>query len=87
VEIRLSILLRVVLPADLSLALVAGPPQVIARIEQAVTRGGLFAMAMPRGSGKALALDTPLVTPFGWTTMAEVQIGDLLFDDEGWPAA
>lgn len=27
--------------------------QVIARIEQAVLRGGLFAMAMPRGSGKS----------------------------------
>jgi ABC-type dipeptide/oligopeptide/nickel transport system ATPase subunit len=27
--------------------------QVIARIEQAVLPGGLFAMAMPRGSGKS----------------------------------
>lgn len=52
---------------------------------QAVLRGGLFAMAMPRGSGKALALDTPLPTPFGWTTMGEVKPGDYLFDEEGWP--
>jgi hypothetical protein len=59
--------------------------KVIARIEEAVLHGGLFAMAMPRGSGKALALDTPLATPFGWTTMGEVQIGDLLFDEDGWP--
>ncbi|MBN1489774.1 MAG: hypothetical protein JXA69_07645, partial [Phycisphaerae bacterium] len=50
--------------------------KVIAKIEKAVIEGGLFAMAMPRGSGKALALDTPLVTPFGWTTMGEVQLGD-----------
>jgi hypothetical protein len=59
--------------------------KVIGRIEQAVLRGGLFAMAMPRGSGKALALDTPLATPFGWTTMGDIEVGDLLFDDEGWP--
>jgi len=60
--------------------------KVIGKIEQAVLRGGLFAMAMPRGSGKALALDTPLPTPFGWTTMGEVCTGDLLLDDEGWPS-
>jgi hypothetical protein len=59
--------------------------KVVRKIEQAVLHGGLFAMAMPRGSGKALALDTPLVTPLGWTTMGDVQVGDLLFDDEGWP--
>ncbi|HQI27803.1 MAG TPA: phage terminase large subunit family protein, partial [Sedimentisphaerales bacterium] len=59
--------------------------KVIAKVEEAVLHGGLFAMAMPRGSGKALALDTPMVTPFGWTTMGEVKIGDLLFDEEGWP--
>ena len=57
--------------------------KVIAKIEQAVLHGGLFAMAMPRGSGKALALDTPLPTPTGWTTMGEVQEGDVLFDDRG----
>ncbi len=59
--------------------------KVISKIEQAVIHGGLFAMAMPRGSGKALALDTPLPTPFGWTTMGDVKVGDLLFDDQGWP--
>ncbi len=59
--------------------------RVIDKIEQAVRHGGLFAMAMPRGSGKALSLKTPLPTPFGWTTMGRVQVGDLLFDEEGWP--
>ena len=34
-------------------------------------------------SGKALALDTPLPTPTGWTTMAAVAVGDSLFDEEG----
>jgi replicative DNA helicase len=35
--------------------------------------------------GKALALDTPLPTPTGWTTMAEVAVGDQLLDAEGLP--
>lgn len=55
----------------------------ISKIEQCVLVGGLFALAMPRGSGKALALDTPLPTPSGWTTMGDVRIGDMLFDDCG----
>ncbi len=35
--------------------------------------------------GKALALDTPLPTPTGWTTMGEVQVGDTVFDEQGNP--
>jgi replicative DNA helicase len=35
--------------------------------------------------GKALALDTPLPTPVGWTTMAEVQVGDHLIGADGQP--
>lgn len=57
--------------------------KVIGKIETAVLEGGLFAMAMPRGSGKALALNTPLPTPEGWTTMGDVQVGDWLFDETG----
>ena len=38
--------------------------RVIAKIEQAVLRGGLFAMAMPRGSGKAVPGEMDL--PAGW---------------------
>jgi hypothetical protein len=37
------------------------------------------------GSGKALALDTPIPTPQGWTTMGEVQAGDEVFDESGCP--
>ena len=33
--------------------------------------------------GKALALDTPLPTPTGWTTMGEVAVGDEVFDEKG----
>lgn len=36
-----------------------------------------------RKNGKMLALDTPLPTPTGWTTMGEVQVGDVLFDENG----
>ena len=39
----------------------------------------------PTGVGKALALDTPLPTPTGWTTMGEVQVGDYLLGSEGQP--
>lgn len=37
------------------------------------------------GPGKALALDTPLPTPAGWTTMGLVQPGDLLLGEDGQP--
>ena len=34
-------------------------------------------------SGKALALDTPIPIPTGWTTMGELKVGDVIFDDKG----
>lgn len=34
---------------------------------------------------KGLALDTPLPTPTGWTTMGEVRVGDVLFGSDGQP--
>ncbi|WP_419729537.1 hypothetical protein [Lichenicola sp.] len=36
-----------------------------------------------RRFGKALALDTPLASPDGWTTMGEVEVGTRLFDEHG----
>ena len=36
-----------------------------------------------RRTGKALALDTPVPTPRGWTTMGDLRDGDELFDDQG----
>jgi replicative DNA helicase len=35
--------------------------------------------------GKALALDTPIHTPDGWTTMGELAVGDQVFDERGLP--
>ena len=37
------------------------------------------------GSGKELALDTPIPTPAGWTTMGEIQVGGEVFDENGQP--
>ncbi len=37
------------------------------------------------GGGKALALETPVPTLSGWTTMGAVQVGDFLFDEKGMP--
>lgn len=34
---------------------------------------------------KALALDTPIPTPTGWTTMGELKPGDMVFDEHGKP--
>lgn len=40
---------------------------------------------MPPQHGKALALDTLIPTPTGFTTMAEIAVGDVVFDDRGIP--
>ena len=34
---------------------------------------------------KALALDTPIPTPSGWTTMGALKLGDKVFDERGQP--
>ena len=47
--------------------------------------GQMIVVAARPGMGKALALDTPLPTPTGWTTMGEVQVGDELLDADGLP--
>jgi hypothetical protein len=39
----------------------------------------------PPGIGKALALDTPIATPTGWTTMGAIRVGDRVFDETGEP--
>lgn len=36
-------------------------------------------------TGKALALDTPIPTPSGWTMMGELAPGDQVFDEQGSP--
>ncbi len=47
--------------------------------------GQMIIVAARPAMGKALALDTPLPTPSGWTTMGEVEVGEVLYDAEGRP--
>jgi replicative DNA helicase len=49
--------------------------------------GQMVVIAARPAIGKALALDTPLATPEGWTTMGEVQVGDRLMGADGHPVA
>jgi replicative DNA helicase len=47
--------------------------------------GQMIIIAARPGVGKALALNTPLPTPAGWTTMGDVAVGDLLIGADGEP--
>jgi replicative DNA helicase len=47
--------------------------------------GQMVVVAARPGLGKALALDTPLPTPSGWTTMGHVAVGDELISGDGAP--
>jgi replicative DNA helicase len=47
--------------------------------------GQMIIVAARPGVGKALALDTPLPTPTGWTTMGDVSVGDELLSADGQP--
>ena len=47
--------------------------------------GQMVIVAARPAIGKALALDTPLPTPTGWTTMGDVDVGDYLVDADGRP--
>ncbi|MEV6931612.1 replicative DNA helicase [Dactylosporangium sp. NPDC051485] len=55
------------------------------RLLNGLHAGQLIIVAGRPGLGKALALDTPLPTPDGWTTMAEVRAGDRLLGADGRP--
>jgi len=47
--------------------------------------GQLIVVAARPGIGKALAIDTPLPTPTGWTTMGQVTVGEWLLGADGRP--
>jgi replicative DNA helicase len=49
--------------------------------------GQMIIVAARPAMGKALALDTALATPTGWTTMGEVQVGDQLYGADGLPTS
>jgi replicative DNA helicase len=47
--------------------------------------GQMIVIAARPGVGKALALDTPIATPSGWTTMGEIRVGDRVMGSDGRP--
>ena len=47
--------------------------------------GQMIVIAARPAVGKALALDTPLPTPAGWTTMGDIRVGDYLIGADGRP--
>ena len=54
-------------------------------IMEAISDAGVEIVVIMSSSqvGKALALDTAIATPEGWTTMGEVRVGDVIFDETG----
>ncbi|XRO74461.1 replicative DNA helicase [Xylanimonas sp. McL0601] len=55
------------------------------RLTNGLHPGQMIVIAARPAIGKALALDTPLPTPSGWTTMGEVAVGDQLLGADGQP--
>jgi replicative DNA helicase len=55
------------------------------RLTNGLHGGQMIVIAARPAIGKALALDTPLPTPTGWTTMGEVAVGDELVAADGTP--
>lgn len=51
-----------------------------------LVKGGVILLAGEPGVGKALALDTPIATPEGWSSIGELKVGDKVFGDDGLPA-
>ena len=49
------------------------------------TPDGRLIISMPPQEGKALALDTPIPTPTGWTTMGDLRPGDRVIGGDGHP--
>lgn len=56
-------------------------------IMDAVHEAGVTTIALKKCSqvGGPLALDTPLATTTGWTTMGAIRVGDMVFDEQGVP--
>lgn len=55
------------------------------RAIEAMTNNRFVVALMGRQSGKALALDTVVPTPSGYTTMGEIKVGDYVIGDDGNP--
>jgi replicative DNA helicase len=62
-----------------------GIPTLDARIG-GMQRGCKYVLAARAGMGKAQPLSAKVLTPFGWTTMGELQAGDVVIGANGKPA-
>lgn len=49
------------------------------------TTDGRLIVSMPPQEGKALAPDTPIATPHGWTAIGDFKPGDVVYDKNGNP--
>jgi hypothetical protein len=61
------------------------PHYLAGSVDRLAARHYSRALAVCVDDFKGLALDTPLPTPNGWTTMGAVRVGDSLFDQDGYP--
>lgn len=61
-----------------------GKPNAIQQEVLSAFRSGARFVAMVTGR-QALALDTRIPTPAGWQTIADIQVGDMVFDETGQP--
>lgn len=57
----------------------------VARMIPGAAPGMITCITGLSGHGKALAMDTPIPTPDGWSTMAELRAGDRVIDENGEP--
>ena len=52
-------------------------------VETGLRRFNTVYIECPRKNGKALALNTLIPTPYGWSTMESIKVGDIVFDENG----
>ena len=55
------------------------------RLTNGLHGGQMVVIAARPAVGKALALDTPIPTPSGWTTMGDLEVGDEVLGADGRP--
>lgn len=54
-------------------------------IPELLERTDRLLITAPEGMGKALAIDTPIATTDGWSTMGKLKVGDYVFAPDGSP--
>ena len=57
------------------------------RASDNLRRFRILFLAVPKGNGKALALDTSIPVPGGWRSMGDLRVGDAVFDERGVPTS